>query len=101
MDNIRAFIRKEIKTILKEEKTEILPTTTSGNRQISPDAAALNKLTAANKSLQTAQKRISNLDEFEDALKPWIQSLQLDATKFTLTNVRDRVVKVLQQLGYK
>ncbi len=92
MGDIRAFIRKEITTILKEDQQQ---------QGVRPDVATVAKVTASNKSLQTAQKRINDLPEFEQAFSQWISQLGLEPDKFTLANVRDRVAKVLQQLGYK
>ena len=90
MNNLREFIRKEINLVLEAEQ-----------RPIRPDAQSLAKVSQSNKSLQTAQKRVNDLPEFEDAFKIWFSSLGMDASKHTQANIRDRVVNVLKGLGYR
>jgi LPS sulfotransferase NodH len=104
MSDIRAFIRKEIITILKENQQKQGVSSDKENQQkqgVSSDVAAVTKVSASNKSLQTAQKRIDNLPEFEQAFKEWFSQLGLKPGKVSSAGVRDKVGKVLQQLGYK
>jgi hypothetical protein len=90
MNNLREFIRKEINLVLEAEE-----------RTMRPDVQSLAKVSQSSKSLQTAQKRVNDLPEFEDAFKVWFSSLGMDNKKFTQSNIRDRVVNVLKGLGYR
>ena len=96
MSNIRAFIRKEIITILKENQNQVQSTT-----QRRPDAERFAKQFDANKSLTTAAANINNLPEFLDTFSSLLVDFNLPPEKFTLALIRDAVVKVLQQQGYK
>ena len=101
MSNIRAFIRKEIITILKENQNQVQSPTQKSPTQKRPDAERFAKQFDANKSLTTAAANINNLPEFLDTFSSLLADFNLPPEKFTLALIRDAVVKVLQQQGYK